>query len=452
MELFNTIKDYLLMPNDILFHIILFLGGIIEAFLIMNLIIKISDKNVPLFNRIIFVFLFTCSSLITINCIPSPYNIFVNYVICYISAKFLFKLSYLETLVNLVVSSSIFFFIGVLSAITCIHYFNISLQSLTTIPILKLYSLLITYILCTSILWLISKFKLSLKININLFSKDKFLIFTNFIFALCVVMFQMVCLFKNYYTVKNYTPDIFLFCSLLIYIGLNIFTLIKVTQLHTTNEKLENAEAYNKTLTILHDNVRGFKHDFDNIIATLGGFVDTKDLTGLTEYYKDVAGDCQKTNNLYALNPKLINNPGIYNLLISKYNKIEEKGIKLNLSMQLDFNKLNIKTYHLGRILGILLDNAIEASETCDEKIINLEFRTSHRAKKYIILIENTYSNQDVDTEFIFKKGFTEKDNHSGIGLWEVNQFLKNYDNIVLTTSKTNKYFSQQLDFLNYTI
>ena len=96
-------------------------------------------------------------------------------------------------------------------------------------------------------------------------------------------------------------------------------------KLVTTTQKLESAEEYNNTLHILHDSVRGFKHDFDNIVTTIGGYIKTNDMNGLENYYSQLEEDCQKVNNLYILNPDIINNPGIYNLLTTKYNEAEEK-------------------------------------------------------------------------------------------------------------------------------
>lgn len=37
--------------------------------------------------------------------------------------------------------------------------------------------------------------------------------------------------------------------------------------LQKTQEDLEQEKQYNKTLQILHDNIRAFKHDFANIIS-----------------------------------------------------------------------------------------------------------------------------------------------------------------------------------------
>ena len=95
-------------------------------------------------------------------------------------------------------------------------------------------------------------------------------------------------------------------------------------------------------------------------------------MEGLKKYYVQLEDDCQKVNSLYILNPKLINNPGVYSLLTTKYHEAEEKGIKVNMSLLLDLSKLNMKIYEFTRILGILLDNAIEASDESEEKVINI--------------------------------------------------------------------------------
>ncbi len=105
-----------------------------------------------------------------------------------------------------------------------------------------------------------------------------------------------------------------------------------------------------------------------------------------------------------------------------------------------------MKIYEFARILGILLDNAIDAASICNEKILNIEFRNDAKNKRNIILIENTYNNKDVDIDQIFNKGITGKENHTGLGLWEVRQILKKNNNVNLYTDKNDKYFLQQLE------
>ena len=61
-------------------------------------------------------------------------------------------------------------------------------------------------------------------------------------------------------------------------------------------------------------------------------------------------------------------------------------------------------------------------------------------------LIENTFKDKDVDLDNIFNKGISGKENHTGLGLWEVRQILKKNNNLNLHTTKNDKYFTQQLE------
>ena len=169
-------------------------------------------------------------------------------------------------------------------------------------------------------------------------------------------------------------------------------------------------------------------------------------MSGLEKYYSQLVSDCEKVNNLYILNPDAINNPGIYNLLTTKYAEAEGKGIKVNLSFLLDLNNLHMGIYEFARILGILLDNAIDAASECNEKVLNIVFRTEDKNNRNIISIENTYKDKDVNIEQIFNKGVSGKENHTGLGLWEIRQILKKNNNVNLYTTKDVKYFSQQLE------
>ena len=112
----------------------------------------------------------------------------------------------------------------------------------------------------------------------------------------------------------------------------------------------------------------------------------------------------------------------------------------------LDLNDLKMKIYEFARILGIFLDNAIEAGSECEEKIINLTFRNDTKNNRQLIIVENTYKNKDVDTEKIFEKGVSGKENHTGLGLWEVRKIVKKNKNVNLYTSKNDKLFSQQIE------
>ena len=205
------------------------------------------------------------------------------------------------------------------------------------------------------------------------------------------------------------------------------------------NRKSKFVEQYN-------DSVSAFKHDFDNIITTIGGYIKANDMEGLKKYYSELEKDCQKVNTLRVLGSDIVKNNGIRNLLTQKYTVADSKDVKIDFTFLMDVSKINMKSYQFSRILGILLDNAIEASSECDKKIVNLIFRDDIDYRRQLVIIENTYNDKNVDTKKIFNKGVSGKSNHSGLGLWEVNKLVNKNSNVKLLTSKNDNFFVQQLE------
>lgn len=194
----------------------------------------------------------------------------------------------------------------------------------------------------------------------------------------------------------------------------------------------------------MHDDVRAFRHDFHNIIQAIGGYISNNDLDGLKKYYQDLLDECKSLNSHAKLNPDLINNPAIYNILANKYDIADHHTIEVNLEILLDLNDLNMKTYEFTRILGILLDNAIEACQECENKKINISFKKD--THKQMLIIENTYDNKQISIDKIFDKNYSTKPNNTGLGLWEVRKILNKYSHLNLYTTKNPDFFSQQLE------
>ena len=174
--------------------------------------------------------------------------------------------------------------------------------------------------------------------------------------------------------------------------------------------------------------------------------MDNNDMEGLRKYYSQLVEDIQYSNNLTTLSPKVVNNPAIYNVLASKYHKADSLGIKIHLEAFLDMNELHMKIYEFTRVLGILMDNAIEAASECENKSINVTFRKDSRKHMQLLIIENTYKNKDIDTDKIFEKGYSTKEGNTGLGLWEIRQILKKNNNLNLFTTKNDKFFTQKFE------
>lgn len=445
MEILNNIWNAITIPNTQLVTVLSIPVLLIEATLTMYLFLSIMNFSSTKKQKIIYVLLTWITGILTMFFIPHPFNIFINYFLIILLQYLIFSNPFLKSIISSVLSLIIYNLINILIVNPFITIFNISSDQLSNIFIYKFCYLIIMYLITIICIIILKKKNLNFHFSDDIDKRNKTIIIINLLFGIFAIAVQSITLF--YYVDTLPVVITFLsFISLLVYYIISIYSLTRTFKLISTTQKLESAEEYNRSLRILHDSVRAFKHDFDNIVTTIGGYIRTNDMNGLKDYYVQLEDDCQRVNNLYLLNPEIINNDGIYNLLTKKYQEADSKDIKVNMTFLLDLSNLHMKIYEFARILGILLDNAIEASSECKEKIINIDFRNDQKNSRQIITIENTYKDKNVDTEKIFEKGISSKEKHTGLGLWEVRNLIKKNNNINLFTSKTEKYFSQQLE------
>jgi len=448
MEIFNNIWTALSTPNESVIKFLCIPLTFIENTLIMYLFMYILNIKTTKNKKILYVILSSISSLITTNFVVVPFNTIANYLILFFIIYFIFKPNIIKTILAILIPTIVFALISSLLLNPFIKINNIDYNAILTIPIYRSTYLSIVYVIILALLLIIKNKNIYLNILEELDKKTKLILSLTFVLAVLVLCVQFIITF--YYTDILPIPiSIMSFICLLSYYGISIYTLTRITKLISTKKQLANAEEYNKTLQIIHDSVRCFKHDFDNTVATLGGYIQTNDIEGLKNYYKQLENECEKVNNLYILNPEIINNPGIYSLLTNKYHKAEKQDVKLNISVLMDLNTINMKIYDFTKILGILLDNSIDAASTCEEKTVNVIFREDDKNKRQLLIIENTYSDKNVDINKIFDKGVTGKENHTGLGLWEIRKILKRNNNLNLYTTKNDKYFTQQFEIYN---
>lgn len=414
----------------------------IVAMLLFTTILNIqTDKK----DRLKYVLLVGSIGIIARLLIPGPYNAYINVLFTILSIRFILKSNWLKSILGIIIPFLITAILESLIAKVYPYILGVDYMQGINIPINRLLVTLFIYLMVFAIYKLIKYLKLTIPKLEILNKKKKTLLIFNVIFGLVLIGTQ-IYIITFYISWLPFGITVLNILSLIAYFGISIYTLLTTSQLETTTMNLEEAQLYNKTLQILHDNIRAFKHDFWNIIQGIGGYVGKDDMEGLKSYYSKLVEDCQQVNNLTALSPSVVNNPAIYNILANKYHIADELGIKINLEVFMDLNELNINSYELTRILGILMNNAIEASKECEDKIINVTFRKDKKKNMQLIVVENTYMDKNIDTEKIYEKGYSTKEGNTGLGLWEIRQIMKKHNNLNLFTSKTGEFFSQQFE------
>lgn len=457
MNLLQKICNLFITENKLYTDILAIPLTFVEA--LITALIFTSILNIKHSKNQILIYVFSFSIIANIAClfIPVPYNSIVNIILSPLLVFIIFKTSFLKSILSEVIPYLLFIIFGSILIIIYIFLVHIPSEFVVNIPIYSITYSLILYL----IVYIVYKIFAHFNFTINIFPKVKknnnIILLINFIIGILAIYLESY-INSVFADVLSFSACFYSTLILFLYFLFSMFALSRTLKLEQTELDLEEQKLYNKTLNILYDNVRGFKHDFGNIMQAIGGYTASNDMAGLKNYYTQLLEDCQIVNDLNILNPEIINNPAIYSLLTSKYHKAEELGIKIHLDVFLDLGNLNINIYELSRILGILLDNAIEASMLSSEKIINIDIRKDNRLNKDLFIIENSYSNKNVNTDEIFEKGYSSKEDHSkedssknyhGLGLWEVRKIIKKHKNLNLYTTKNNLLFKQQLEIFN---
>ena len=447
MDILQTIWTAMTTPNESLVKIIFIPFTYLEAFVNMLYFTTILNIKSNKKRKLLYVLIYGTVGNLFILITPLSYIVFVNMIIWPLIIFFTLKTTILKSLLAEIITMVTAAIIDFIFANISLNLFNITTEMVLQIPIYRLISFLSMYLIIFLLTILIKTLKLNVKILDTINTKTKILLTINLLLIFLVVGMQ-------FYLITFYSSNMPLLItiiniiSLIAYFGVSLYSIINSSKLQTTQLNLDNANNTIHSLKILHDELRTVKHDFNNMVNCIGGYVLTEDIPGLKKYYQQLLEECNRTNNLYALSPQVINHPAIYHMLATKYYEADQMDVQIFLNVFLDLNEIekHMRILDFTRILGILLDNAIDAAKECDKKEINVTFRKDIDNRMIMVIIQNTYKNKDVDTEKIFMKGLTSKENHSGLGLWKVRQILNKNNNLNLYTTKNDEYFNQQFE------
>lgn len=197
------------------------------------------------------------------------------------------------------------------------------------------------------------------------------------------------------------------------------------------NKQLNN---YLVSVQQQYTDLRKFKHDFQNILLSMKSFVDQSDSIELKNYYHDIA---QEQSEMVSINSgniaqvRAIQSDPIRGLLIQKFFLARSKKIQFNLELIQEQYNFKSDTLAIVRILGILLDNALEYVQTIPTKEVTCAISQTDDTTE--ITIDNPLAT-DLNFKKIFQTGFTTKQDHTGYGLANVRKLISENNNLYLET------------------
>lgn len=339
---------------------------------------------------------------------------FVAYLICFIYVYLKFKKDIKVTVLMFLLTTVIIVFLQMIIYIpmSFINY------------IVPNESFIITLINAVMLLIIVVSRKSKKYISVLEYCKNR-----DWILRICLLLCVIImsyCMFslKKSEVIKI---DIFVLVSLFMTIFLIFLYRWQKTEYEVERKEreLEITNLYNNVFAELIETTRKRQHDFHNHMdAIYSMHLTANSIEELIDAQKEYC-DNLVYENRYSKVLNCINNSTLSGFLYTKFIRAEACGIDIEYDVE-HTGKTKISIYDLIEIIGILMDNAVEALKENDvPKKIAFDLKDY---KGLDLCVRNpvvNISNRDIERFFI--NGFTTKSSGKGIGLSKVKEYQGKY-------------------------
>ncbi|MFC6176414.1 GHKL domain-containing protein [Companilactobacillus huachuanensis] len=239
---------------------------------------------------------------------------------------------------------------------------------------------------------------------------------------------------------------IFLFIQFIVVIYLFIYTYNRQKEnfeKKLTNDQLENLSQYTAQLDADQKEMHKFKHDYRNILNSLNEIAIADDNIDLKKSLNELEGYSSKYFSNISMDDfkdlEYVSNTYIKSLLLGKFKIMKANNINCYFECKSNIAKVSINIFDLIRIMGVSIDNAIEAVKNQKKGKIKIILINSN--DQLDITIKNTIT-KNIQLTKIENYGFTTKNNHSGLGLVNIQDIKKKYQNLLVHYDIIDNLFS----------
>lgn len=282
---------------------------------------------------------------------------------------------------------------------------------------------------------------------------------TRIVIYACLFTIICACILITNFAASQYLGyplfSLFFNCFLfLLYFALTIILLYQTTKSIKRDmekkqkiEEYKNLQEYTTKLEDLYQQMRSFKHDYINILATLDCYIEQRDFDSLDEYFHNKILPTGKQFSKDTASLGRLANIQILELKSILYQKLmRASSLHLQLNIDIPTPLISIGSMDpidLSRLMGIFLDNAIEAASDTEEKYLFCGLLQNEG--NTIICLINSCNLKDIPIEKLYENGFTTKDTGQGIGLSNAKEILNKYPEIIHRTECRGNHFTQEL-------
>lgn len=230
-------------------------------------------------------------------------------------------------------------------------------------------------------------------------------------------------------------------------IALTYFNMKKRSEDQYKEKEKQNLKEYTTYLESNYNELRKFRHDYQNILTSLESFIEEDDFDRLKDYYYQ---SIQKTQCLMNKNDFKLSEISclevteIKSIVASKLLQSQWSGIDTELEVKEIINDINMDSVTLIRCLGIILDNAIEETKGNAEGFIRMAIIKETQSISFIV--QNTIKAGHPKLFEMNRSGFSTKGENRGLGLSNLKEMINQQMNVTLETLINDDCFIQKIE------
>ncbi|MCL2842826.1 MAG: GHKL domain-containing protein [Oscillospiraceae bacterium] len=193
--------------------------------------------------------------------------------------------------------------------------------------------------------------------------------------------------------------------------------------------------------------MRKFKHDYQNILISMDSFLEEDDLPGLKQYYATrikIASEIITQSDFALEGLNKIKVREIKGILAAKLTMAQHLGLDAKFEAVEEIDHIPVNSVALVRILGIILDNAIEELESLGEGQLIVACYKDGTGVTFVVL--NTCRSDMQPLHELEQVRFSTKGEDRGWGLHNLAELVAAHsDTLTLQTSIADGNFIQKL-------
>ena len=209
--------------------------------------------------------------------------------------------------------------------------------------------------------------------------------------------------------------------------------------------EVEALQRYVKDIESQSREMQKFRHDYMNVLLSMEGYILKSENQELRDFFsnkiKRTAERLYESGALELQNLKYVEIEEIKSILLVKLQKMVSEGIGVEFEARESIKTIDIDTIIMVRIIGILLDNAVEEVRESQKKRVNVGMIKEGR--DVIFYVSNSCREETVFTSNIGKENYSTKGKGRGWGLYNLADFATKYDNLFVETKCEKGQFIQ---------